>query len=176
MSDWAERHLRACAGFTAVVEDAGGRWEVPTPCSDWDARALVEHVIGFHDVLLLRPLGTKPERPKGDPLRRWELTVEAITLSVTRPPPAEGGPDLERLLPVLMDEVLVHSWDLGRATGVRTVLDEELCRLAYEMTVRNEEKFRASSLFAAPVAVGDGADMAEKLLALHGRDPNWSVP
>jgi uncharacterized protein (TIGR03083 family) len=174
MNEWPERHLRACAGFTAVVEVADGRWDAPTPCSDWDARAVVEHVIGFHDVLLLRPLGTKPERPKGDPRRRWELTIEAINVSVVTPPPAEGGPDLERLLPLLMNEVLVHTWDLGRATGVRTVLDEELCRLAYDLTVRNEEKFRASGLFAAPVAVGEGADMADKLLALHGRDPNRS--
>ena len=39
---------------------------------------MLEHVIGFHDVLLLRPLGLKPERPRDDPQIRWELTYGAL--------------------------------------------------------------------------------------------------
>ena len=31
-----------------------GRWDRPSPCADWDARGVVEHVIGFHEVLVLR--------------------------------------------------------------------------------------------------------------------------
>jgi hypothetical protein len=38
----------------------------------------LEHVIGFHDVLLLRPLDAKPQRPKGDPVGRWIATVRAL--------------------------------------------------------------------------------------------------
>jgi hypothetical protein len=43
---------------------------------DWNARALVEHVIGFHDVLLLRPLGaeTAGHETSG---RHWSVTVAA---------------------------------------------------------------------------------------------------
>jgi len=39
---------------------------------------VLEHVIGFHDVLLLRPLGLKPDRPRDDPQLRWELTYQAL--------------------------------------------------------------------------------------------------
>jgi hypothetical protein len=39
---------------------------------------VLEHVIGFHDVLLLRPVGLKPERPRDDPQLRWKLTYGAL--------------------------------------------------------------------------------------------------
>ena len=60
------RHRRACYGFGAVVEQVGERWERPSPCPEWDARDVLEHVIGFHEVLLFRPLGIKANRPRDD--------------------------------------------------------------------------------------------------------------
>ena len=74
----AERHLRSCEQFGAAVAAAGGKWDRPTPCADWSARDVLEHVIGFHDVLLLRPMGAKPDRPRYHPLQRWLLTHEAL--------------------------------------------------------------------------------------------------
>jgi hypothetical protein len=45
---------------------------------------VLEHVIGFHDVLLLRPLGLKPDRPRDEPCRRWELTVDQLRRAFER--------------------------------------------------------------------------------------------
>ena len=64
-----DRHRRACVGFGAVVDRVGERWDRPSPCPEWDARGVLEHVIGFHDVLLLVPLGAKPDPPPGT--TRW---------------------------------------------------------------------------------------------------------
>jgi Mycothiol maleylpyruvate isomerase N-terminal domain len=73
-----ERHLAVCRRFGESVRAANGKWERPSPCDGWDARGVLEHVIGFHDVLLLRPLGLKPNRPHDDPHLRWELTYGAL--------------------------------------------------------------------------------------------------
>src|ERR1700749_1337414 len=73
-----EFHLAVCRRFGDAVRSADGKWDRLSPCDAWDARAVVEHVIGFHDVLLLRPLGLKPERPHDNPQRRWELTFHAL--------------------------------------------------------------------------------------------------
>ena len=56
----AGRHRRVCKTFGDEVRAIGNHWQAPSPCGDWDARGVLEHVIGFHDVLLLRPLGAKP--------------------------------------------------------------------------------------------------------------------
>ena len=69
-----ERHLAVCRRFGESVRAANGKWDRRSPCDAWDARGVLEHVIGFHDVLLLRPLGLKPDRPRDDPQIRWELT------------------------------------------------------------------------------------------------------
>jgi uncharacterized protein (TIGR03086 family) len=179
-NDAIARHMRACTGFSAAVVDiAEDDWSRPSPCPEWDARGVVEHVIGFHDVLLLRPLSAKPERPKGDPAVRWEVTVPAIAsalqgagddLLVSVP----GAPDMDlaRLLPMLTTEVLLHTWDLAKAVGASVSLDAELCADAYEASRRNVENLQGS-MFGPPVPVAADADVVTKLVALLGRDPAW---
>ena len=77
-----ERHLAVCRRFGESVRAAHGKWDRRSPCDAWDARGVLEHVIGFHDVLLLRPLGLKPDRPSDDPQVRWELTYAALEQAV----------------------------------------------------------------------------------------------
>ncbi len=97
---------------------------------------MLEHVIGFHDVLLLRPLGCKPDRPRDDPRRRWELTVQRLGEAFSREDlfervlevPAVGNDpaahvDARALVPALTRDVLVHTWDLARAVGADDRLD-----------------------------------------------------
>ncbi len=75
----AELHLAVCRRFGEAVHAANGKWDRRSPCDAWDARGVLEHVIGFHDVLLLRPLGLKPNRPREDPQVRWQVTYDSLT-------------------------------------------------------------------------------------------------
>ena len=75
-----EQHARARAGFSRVVDAVDpARWDAPSPCTEWDARGVVEHVIGFHEVLLLRPLDVKAHRPRDDEAARWHATDVALS-------------------------------------------------------------------------------------------------
>jgi uncharacterized protein (TIGR03086 family) len=125
MSDLVDAHRRACAEFSrtaALVHP--DQWEQPTPCSEWDARALVEHVIGFHDFLLLRPMGVRANRPRTDPVARWEATRIAIFTALDAPGALDQATDLpgggqstpRKMLGALTTEMLVHTWDLAEAT------------------------------------------------------------
>jgi uncharacterized protein (TIGR03086 family) len=142
---------------------------------------VVEHVIGFHDVLLLRPFGTKPSRPKGDPAARWAVTVEAILATLELPAvrdgdtdvPGAGAMDVGTVLPLLTTDVLIHTWDLSQAVGADVPLDAELCAIAYESGAAGADRRQASGMFAPPVPVPDGAGVTAKMLAIHGRDPAW---
>lgn len=57
--DAGELHLAVCRRFGSAVRSTDGIWDRSSPCTGWRARDVLEHVIGFHDVLLLRPLGLK---------------------------------------------------------------------------------------------------------------------
>src|SRR6201987_1971340 len=130
MTDVRGDHRRACDGFTVAVRAARGRWESSSPCSEWDARGVLEHVIGFHDVLLLRPLNAKPKRPPDDPEARWALTVDALFPALSGP--GILTPEPESLRGYLSTEVLVHTWGLAKATGVDVTLTPRLCQIGFD--------------------------------------------
>jgi len=167
-------HRQACDGFMVVVRSAGGHWDAPSPCSEWNARDVVEHVIGFHDVLLLRPLDAKPTRPRDDPEARWAATVDALFSALARP----GVIDEQRtfLVGVLTTDVIIHTWDLAKAIGENVTLDPRLCTIGLERALANRDKFEASDSFGRPVAVPDDAAVQDRLLGFFGRDPQWRPP
>ena len=151
---------------------AKGKWERPSPCDAWDARGVLEHVIGFHDVLLLRPLGLKPNRPHDDPQRRWELTYAALEQAFE----SDIGPDAAAVLPNVTRDVLVHTWDLARAVGADDRLDPQWCEQFYAALPSDASVLSASGMFGAPIALGDRGDVQSKLLARLGRNPGWRPP
>jgi uncharacterized protein (TIGR03086 family) len=136
---------------------------------------VVEHVIGFHDVLVLRPLGAKPIRPEDDPVVRWELTVDALFGALA---PVEAvTPDRVSLLgDALTTDVLVHTWDLAKAIGVEVSLDEELCERGRLTAMVHHKKLEASDMFGPAVPVADSASAPDRLVGLFGRDPARSAP
>lgn len=175
-------HRKACDGFSAVVAQGTGLWTSPSPCTEWDARGVVEHVIGFHDELLLRPTGTSPTHPDDDPIARWAATAAAIDLAMevaaadgSGDQPNRSDVNLDRLLPALTGEVLAHTWDLAKALAVDPNLDAALCQVSYNFLRANEDKVRATGLFGAAVPVPGTADAASQFVAFIGRDPGWTL-
>lgn len=176
-------HARACRGFSTVVgqvSEAG--WTAPTPCSEWDARALVEHVIGFHEFLLLRPVGQRAERPREGPAARWHATAVAIDAALRHPRLREETTffdgDSRRPLDVLCAitaDVAIHTWDLARSVGASDRIDRDLCSAALDAAHATTAADR-SGLFAPPVPIRSDASPQDRLLALRGRDPSWRPP
>jgi uncharacterized protein (TIGR03086 family) len=171
IDDVGERHLAVCRRFGEAVALADGNWKRRSPCDEWDARGVLEHVIGFHDVLLLRPLELKPDRPRSDPQVRWRLTYDSLTEAI------ESGRatqlDAYQLLPSLTRDVLVHTWDLARAVGADDRLDPGWCELFYAGLPTDPQLLAASGMFNTPIAVNDEIDSQARLLARLGRDPSW---
>ena len=185
-----ERHLAVCQRFGESVRAANGKWKRRSPCDAWDARGVLEHVIGFHDVLLLRPLGLKPDRPRDDPRIRWELTYAALEQAfepgrrlferAVDIPELQGNPatrlDARAMMPNLTRDVLVHTWDLARAVGADDRLDPQWCEHFYAAVLGDASVLSVSGMFDPPVAVGHQTDLQSKLLARLGRNPGWHPP
>lgn len=173
-------HLAVCRRFGDAVRSAEGNWDRPSPCPDWDARAVLEHVIGFHDALLLRPLELKPQRPGDEPQRRWELTFDALCEAFSLDDVFDGAIaaqlDASTLVPLLTRDVLVHAWDLARAVGADDRLDPRWCAMCYDRLPDDPTELTANGMFAAPIALDGDADIQARLLARLGRDPSWQPP
>jgi len=150
---------------------------------------VLEHVIGFHDVLLLRPLGLKPQRPRDDPGRRWSLTLDRVAQALRRDEllehvievPAIGTNSSSRLdamalVPRLSQDVLVHTWDLARAVDADDRLEPGWCARFIDKLPTDLDALSASGMFGRPIAVGRLADAQSRLLGRLGRDPSWNPP
>jgi uncharacterized protein (TIGR03083 family) len=172
--DAAELHLAVCRRFGEAVRSAHGKWDRRSPCDEWDARAVLEHVIGFHDVLVLRPLALKPNRPPEDPQVRWQLTYDSLAEALA--PGRATQLDTRQLIPKLTRDVLVHTWDLARAVEADDRLDPGWCELFYADLPADLQASSPSGMFKAPLAVNhetSETDAQARLLARLGRDPAW---
>jgi hypothetical protein len=152
---------------------------------------VVEHVIGFHDVLLLRPMGAKPERPRGDTAVRWRVTWEALRTLLDDPVLFSGPVDVPGvgdrpptridaapLVGMLSQDVLIHTWDLARAVGADDRLDPDLCSFFLSRLPDDSAPGAGSGMFAPPVelAHADADGPQATLLARMGRHPGWRSP
>ena len=182
--DPIERHRHACDGFARVAREVGDdRWSAATPCPEWTARDLVEHVIGFHEFLLLRPLGVRANRPPEGPAARWDATNTALfaaldadgALDRATELPGGGQSSPRTMLAALTTDVLVHTWDLARAAAVAAPDESDLCATALA-AMRATNVNRDGTNIGPEMPVAADADAATQLAAFYGRDPAWKPP
>ena len=66
-------------------------------------------------------------------------------------------------------DVLIHGWDLAKATGQDATLDPDLVEACWSVINPQMELLRGSGMFGDDVEVSDDADSQTKLLATLGR-------
>ena len=175
--DIIDRYENAADGFTdrlgAVADD---QWDNPTPCTDWNVRELVDHVIAIQRQI---PEGLGMTVSDGaSPQATWQAVRDGA-MTVLRKPgvleqtmPGRGGevPVEMALIPRLSD-VLVHTWDLARATGGDEQLNPETASIVLERLKPNDEILRSTGTFGPKFDPPAGADAAVELLCFTGRRP-----
>jgi uncharacterized protein (TIGR03086 family) len=175
--DIIDRYERAADGFTARLDAVGDdQWASPTPCTDWDVRRLVDHVI---DVQRAIPEGlgmavTDVPNPKAT----WKAVRDGAMTVLRQPgvleqtmPGRSGEMPVEISLGIRVGDLLVHTWDLARATGGDEQLDADTAALVLERIKPNDELLRSSGTFGPKLDPPPGADAAVELLCFTGRRP-----
>ena len=90
-----------------------------------------------------------------------------------------GGVDLpgEVAGVVALDELVVHGWDVARASGQAFDCEQPLLEVVHGFVVQfagpGQEEQR-NGLFGPEVPLPDDAPFLDRVLALAGRDPAWS--
>ncbi|MDQ1403406.1 MAG: hypothetical protein QOG03_1722 [Actinomycetota bacterium] len=178
-----EQALAATREVVAGIDDDA--WSSPTPCADYDVRTLTNHVVGGNLwVAELAPGGTIEavgDRLDGDVLgddatAAYDQSAKAAAAAfntegaMDRPVAVSYGP-----VPGSMYaghriiDVVVHGWDLAKATGQDTTLDPGLVQACSEILEPQIALLQGSGMFGTPVSVPDDADPQTKLLAALGR-------
>jgi uncharacterized protein (TIGR03086 family) len=157
---------------------------LPTVCSEWDVRALLNHTTG-----VVARLGAAAARtPLAGDRTDWVGTdagaefeqVAKVTLSAWSQPGAlEGTCGLsfgempaEVVAGINFLDTLVHGWDVAKAVGVDPTLDPTLASAALEvakMVVTDER--RGGKGFGNAIAIAAGSAPTDELVAFVGRQP-----
>lgn len=183
MSETSERFRRVADRFTAVAravpDDA---WENPAPCEGWVARDVVRHMVewmpGFLFATIGEPVPTLPS-VDDDTVGAWaalDASVQALlddpaTASRRHESQAGNYPLEEAISRFILGDVLVHTWDLARATGGDETLDADEVHGMLEGMLPIDQVLRDSGHFGARVDVPDDADEQTRLIAFTGRQP-----
>ncbi|MFG3497032.1 TIGR03086 family metal-binding protein [Streptomyces sp. NPDC047928] len=163
----------------------------PTPCPDYTVRDLLGHVMGL--TLAFRDAARKDFGPTTDtdpgavrpvldddwraalPHRLDELAAAWRAPEAWHGTTRAGGVVLPGGVAglVALDEVLVHGWDLARATGQAYAPDEAALRASYALLATDADTRGDGGPFGRPVPVPDGAPLLHRVVALSGRRPDW---
>ena len=179
---------RAEDGFTqrlALVQP--DQWAAPTPCTEWDVRALVNHVVGAsHRYTMLLHGATTDEveatraadHLRQDPVASFAATEAELKAAFGEPGAMArtayhraGERTGAQLLEMRVLDIAVHTWDLARAIGADESLDPDV--VAFALTLQDTlDAGRQRGAFAPPPGKTPADSSAQaRLLYLAGRRP-----
>jgi uncharacterized protein (TIGR03086 family) len=179
--------------ITAVRDE---QWAAPTPCPEWTVRDLVSHMVTSNHAFV-RILSGAPARAPGSPapdapasgladvpdrglVEAYRDSAGALLAAFRQP----GVLDRIHTVPIgpvpgiaalhlRITEVLVHGWDLARATGQHAQFPEDLAEQELAFSRRKLGDIPAGRTpFGPPQPVPDDAPAIDRLVALLGRNVN----
>lgn len=155
---------------------------LPTPCSDFNVRALVNHIVFDVQVFTATISGGQRGSPDADLvgddwLAAYSSSADALLSAWRRR--GTGGTLTTRMgeIPATWavgqhaSDLVVHAWDVARATGNVAELDPELAAAALGWGRENlKPEFRGQA-FGSEVPVPDDAPAYDRLAGFFGRTP-----
>jgi uncharacterized protein (TIGR03086 family) len=188
-TDPREIHQRAVAQTESIVAAVvPAQFGLPTPCPEYDVRALLSHTVGgLNRIAMVGEGGDAlaiPARADGVPDDGW---LDAYQAAAARARAAwADDARLDALVEVpwgkvpgriavsgYVQEITVHGWDLAKATGQPTELDPELASwvLAVAQAILPPEPRGGEVPFGSVIPVAPDAGVYARLAAWLGRQP-----
>src|SRR4051794_31326119 len=168
MSDVRDTFRRAHGHFGELVHAVhDDQWGAQTPCSDWDVRALVNHLV--YELRWAPPLlegqtieqvgdrfdgdllGDNPAAAYDDAAKAAKTATDDAGALQRTVHLSYGDTPATGYLMQLTGDLVVHSWDLARGIGADDTIDPELVTLVKRETEPQADMLAQSGLFDAPV-------------------------
>ena len=165
---------------------AADQWTAPTPCTEWNVRDLVNHLVGMNLVFVaMFEESPMPERRAdrlgADPAGAYHRSAAALQAAAARPgvlersqaTPVGVATGAERLQWRIAD-LLAHGWDLVQATGAAAELPGDLAEQALTFVRAQLPSQPRAGRFADPQPIRDNAPAIDRLAAFTGRPVPWT--
>lgn len=180
MTEIADRYRRLADRFADTVagvpDDA---WSNPSPCDEWTARELVAHVVSTQGLFLGfvgEDIGELPD-VDDDPAGAWDAARAKVQDALDDPTRADAEFDgvfgrttlataIDRFL---NSDLVVHRWDLARATGQDESFDPADAERILAYGREFGDAFRAPGVCGPEVPVPADADVRTRALGFWGR-------
>jgi uncharacterized protein (TIGR03086 family) len=184
----ADQMTRVVAG----IEDS--QLSSPTPCTGTDVATMLSHVRGlsvaFRDAARKVQGPTTSTPPQAAPHELpagWRQEIPALLAELAeawREPEAWQGQTMAGGLTmpaeltglVVNDELVLHAWDLARATDQPYEVAPQNLEAAWQFVVNTPDEPEArKSLFGPRLPIADDAPLLDRTLAYAGRNPHWTA-
>jgi uncharacterized protein (TIGR03086 family) len=164
-----------------IAEVGPEQWKAPTPCTEWNVRDVVNHLVGMDLVFTaLIEGGPMPERGADcigdDPVRAYRASSASLQAAFARPGVLErscrgplGSATGTERLQIRLYDLLAHGWDLAQATGIPGQLPEDLAEQALAFVRVQLPPQSRMGRFAEPQPVEETAPAIDRLAAFLGR-------
>jgi uncharacterized protein (TIGR03086 family) len=181
-----ELYLRAMAATQGIMEGVpADRWDASTPCTEWNARQVANHIIGenlwaaeLFQGKTIAQVGTALEGDLtgDDPAGAYRRSVRLAQDAAGAPGAMQsvchlsfGDYSGSDYAAQLFLDTLIHGWDIARATDQNTRLDPELVAACQPIAQELTRQFRQAGVFGEDLPVDADAEPQTRLLALLGR-------
>ena len=182
MSEISDRYRRLSDAVASTIAGVpADRWGDPSPCDDWDARAVVRHLVETQGLFLTFVGREMPPLPSvdDDPAAAWDAARAVIQADLDDP--ERAGTEFDGMFGrtrfdaavdrFLNSDLVVHRWDLARATGQDAAIDPADAERLLELGKGFGDLLRSPGVCAPEVPVPADADLPTRLVAFYGRQP-----
>lgn len=181
---------------TLVAGTSDAQLSARTPCAEYTVGDLLDHLVGltmeFTNAATksTRAVETSEDTGPGegsaanlDPDWRNRLSSQLNELAAAWQDPAAwegttaaGGITLpaDTTGLVALDELVVHGWDLARATKQPFACDPDSAEALFDFLSQSVDDEGSEGLFGPIVQVPSDAPLLDRVLGLTGRDPAWT--
>lgn len=186
MTDVKDLFQRALDRYGQLVHSVGeDQWHGQTPCTEWDVRMLVNHLVSENlwmpPILEGKTIADVGNSLDGDllgedPKSAWDKSADGVSGAVRAVPLdrrvrlSYGVVPAEHYIFELFTDLTIHGWDLARSIGGEQTIDSESVDLLYSHYKPREDGLKASGLFGEKITPAPGADKQTQLLAVFGRE------
>jgi uncharacterized protein (TIGR03086 family) len=171
------------------------KWSNPTPCTDWDVRALVNHLVFgnkmFAGILRGDPPPDQAQLPAlrardhlgDDAAAAYRAAGDAVLAGFEQPGVMEkvfvapvGAAPGAVMLHLRITETLVHGWDLAQAIDSTKGFPDDIAEqeLAFSSGSIAPDVPRTGHPFGPVQTMAADAPAIDRLAAFLGRDAHWA--